>query len=976
MIRRPVLAIAAAAAIALFAPTHAFGSWKQPDPVSIPAGLNTVRLAGPAEASRLAAGGGWRDFTHRHPGWKAVWNEVTASPHRAFGPPIPLPAFVPAPSGVDRAVRAFVAGHPGVFGSPALSTVSVREVRGTWYVRYRQTVAELPVLFADWEFRVGRQGRLFAFGAHVQNVPPELAPGADRIGVDGARAAAIRDLPFDESRDRADDHGLAILPWENGHRLVRAVTVDTQEPRGSWLAFVDATNGELLVREDQKLESIAGVSSGTVHPLFASDTPAVRLMPDLRVFFGSNTRLTDSTGLYLIPGVLGSDTVRASLAGTYVIVKDKATGLQPQFLAPATAPAVVNVPWNHTNSDLAARDAFYNINRARAHIRTLDPLFTGLDYPLVAMVNAAGTCNAFYANGSITFYGPGDGCPNIAYLADIVFHEYGHALNQALYLQQGAPFGLQNTACHEATADVFSAFLLDDPVIGQEWSGPGTSIRTIDNARRWPEGDDPDPHLAGLILGGAFWDLRKAVGLDVARTLAHYCKYGLPDYRGDNGIAMNDFFFETVVADDDDSDLTNGTPHITAIADAFNAHGIGTGFWLGIGHENLADHPAGPGPFDVRATYTYTGPFGDLDMDGCFLHYQINGGTWGIRRMDLSDNTDELRARFAAPPEALIRYYFEARDTYGGTTVWPVGAPGDDTFEFLNGPTVTAFFQNMETDPGWTVGAPGDNATSGIWVRLNPNSTYFRGYLQPEDDHTPLSATRCWVTGDAPPTEGPGLNDVDRGRTSLTTMLFDATAVGYAPMVEYYRWFTNEFIDGSGLDPWRVQISNDAGHTWHDVEYTLQDAREWRRIIFLIQEFVTPTANMMMRFVATDEGDGTLIEAAMDDFRLLAFASPLAVPDAVSGPLAFAAPAPNPLREGASTRIAFTLPHEGPVRLAVMDVQGREVALLADGPRPAGPQSIEWDGRGSQGHRLAPGMYFLSLAAAESHLSRRIMLLE
>lgn len=975
MIRRTGIVLAAAAVTALLGPTNASGAWKRPDPISIPPGLSTVRLASAVEASRLSASPGWRDFTHRHPGWRAVWDAVTASPHRAFGPPIPLPAFVSNPQGVDRAVRAFVAGHPGTFGAPTLETVSVREVRGIWYVRYRQLVGGLPVLFASWEFRVGRQGRLFVFGAHVQNVPPTVAAAADRIGAAGARAAAIRDLPFAEARDRTVDHGLAILPWGESHRLVHAVTVETFEPRGGWLALVDAVSGETLVREDRVLHAISGVSTGAVHPLLPSDPPAAKPLRDLRVFFGSETRVTDSTGVFVFADATGIDTVRAGLAGPYVYVKNMA-GPLPAFTAAATAPAAVAVTWDDSNSDLASRDVYYHVNRARAHISTFDPLFTGLDYPIAAGVNRqGGSCNAFYVNNSITFYDQGDGCPNMAYLPDVVYHEYGHALTEALYIQNGEPFGLRNVACHEAMADVFAAFLDDDPVVGQDFFGPGTELRTIDNTRHWPEDDDNSSHEASLILSGAFWDLRQSIGLEHARTLSHYCKYGLPDYRPNNGVAMNDFFLETVIADDDDSDLTNGTPHIDQIVAAFNAHGIGTGFWLGIGHDNIADHP-GPGPFAIRAAFTYSGPFGDLDVSRCRMHYRVNAGPWTSCGLFPTENWDELMGVIDVPPEAVVRYYFESHDVYGGVNVLPLGAPLDDSFEFVVGSTVTLLTQNMETNPGWTAGAPGDNAATGIWIRLNPNSTYFNGgYLQPEDDHTPFSATRCWVTGDAPPTEPPGLNDVDGGKTTLTTMMFDATG-GYGPMVEYYRWFTNAYVDGAGLDPWRVQISNDGGLNWTDVEYTFQDAREWRRIVFMIQEFVQPTANMKLRFIATDEGPGTLIEGAVDDFRLLAFANPLSVPDVASGSLAFSAPAPNPLRAGNPARIEFALPREGPMRLAVVDVQGREVALLVDGPRPGGLQTIEWDGRGSGGRRLSPGMYFLNLVAADSRRSRRIMLLE
>ncbi|HEY2955366.1 MAG TPA: beta-propeller fold lactonase family protein [Candidatus Eisenbacteria bacterium] len=71
---------------------------------------------------------------------------------------------------------------------------------------------------------------------------------------------------------------------------------------------------------------------------------------------------------------------------------------------------------------------------------------------------------------------------------------------------------------------------------------------------------------------------------------------------------------------------------------------------------------------------------------------------------------------------------------------------------------------------------------------------------------------------------------------------------------------------------------------------------------------------------------------------------------------------PNPVRERAT--IAFTLPGAGPVRLAVYDLLGRRVAVLADGARAAGRHEVTWNARGDGGARAWPGIYFVRLEAA------------
>lgn len=76
---------------------------------------------------------------------------------------------------------------------------------------------------------------------------------------------------------------------------------------------------------------------------------------------------------------------------------------------------------------------------------------------------------------------------------------------------------------------------------------------------------------------------------------------------------------------------------------------------------------------------------------------------------------------------------------------------------------------------------------------------------------------------------------------------------------------------------------------------------------------------------------------------------------------------PNPFNP--STRIRFTLPHSGRVRLAVYDVLGREVAVLLDEAREAGVSVVTFDAA-----RLASGMYICKLIGPWGSLTRKMLL--
>lgn len=70
--------------------------------------------------------------------------------------------------------------------------------------------------------------------------------------------------------------------------------------------------------------------------------------------------------------------------------------------------------------------------------------------------------------------------------------------------------------------------------------------------------------------------------------------------------------------------------------------------------------------------------------------------------------------------------------------------------------------------------------------------------------------------------------------------------------------------------------------------------------------------------------------------------------------------APNPF--GTETAIEFELGRPGHLVLAIYDVDGRRVRLLADGMLGAGKHALEWNGHDDQGRSVASGVYYYRLA--------------
>jgi hypothetical protein len=306
-------------------------------------------------------------------------------------------------------------------------------------------------------------------------------------------------------------------------------------------------------------------------------------------------------------------------------------------------------------------------------------------------------------------------------------------------------------------------------------------------------------------------------------------------------------------------------------------------------------------------------------------------------------------------------------EIYSGQLTLVLSGPGSYSastdFLFMVGP----WFDNAETDLGWTLGVPGDDATTGVWVRLDPTGTRVGGnQVQPEDDHTPEPGVKCFVTGNAASGYIASYADVDGGRTTLLSPVFNMEGALSATLT-YWRWYTNHLGGNPGQDYWDVDVTAD-GANWVHLEHTTESANTWTEYSFDLSAFIPLTATVRFRFVAADLSLDSLVEAAVDDILVQINRPPSAgVPASGVTPvvqLRLDECAPNPMNP--STSISFGLPAEGPVSIRIYDAGGRLVRRLLDRhDLAAGPHTVRWDGRGSGGTVVGSGVYFIRLATPD-----------
>jgi large repetitive protein len=96
-------------------------------------------------------------------------------------------------------------------------------------------------------------------------------------------------------------------------------------------------------------------------------------------------------------------------------------------------------------------------------------------------------------------------------------------------------------------------------------------------------------------------------------------------------------------------------------------------------------------------------------------------------------------------------------------------------------------------------------------------------------------------------------------------------------------------------------------------------------------------------------------------------------PEAPSVPALRIAVVPNPIR--AEGHVVLSLAAAGRARAGLYSADGRLVRVLGEELFGAGEHRLPWDGRGSGGARLAPGIYFLALEANGTRAATKLTVL-
>ncbi|MEM7199399.1 MAG: hypothetical protein AAF628_03985 [Planctomycetota bacterium] len=210
--------------------------------------------------------------------------------------------------------------------------------------------------------------------------------------------------------------------------------------------------------------------------------------------------------------------------------------------------------------DRSQSTVYWATDNVNEYIRTFLPSLRSVIDRITAQPNRGLTCNATYSRNNMFFYAAGGGCNNTGF-STVVYHEWGHGLDDT-YGSISQTDGLS-----EGWGDIVATYTSGQPIVGEGFGVSGSFIRTARNTRTYPAGGGV--HQQGETWMGFAWDLRQdligrlgaAAGAAVAEQIV------LGSVVAD-AVNQPDAVREVFLIDDDDGDLTNGTPHYDALAAA------------------------------------------------------------------------------------------------------------------------------------------------------------------------------------------------------------------------------------------------------------------------------------------------------------------------------------------------------------------------------------------------------------------------
>ena len=575
--------------------------------------MGEISLTRPEAASFRKASGFDAFNTQYQNQWNASFSKKTGKVKTLYGF-----SSNPYEGEPDDVAKGFLRDSHAIFGlKPDLSDLRIARVDKTDirdHVRLQQTYNGIPIVGVFVLVHSDKRNRV----TMVQNsyIPEFQVANEESLSEESGQNIARSDLQASLGSGAMLSDAKAeklITPHNKKYYYIWKIVISSRRPIGFWVYHVDAATGQILYKgnEIHSLRSGTGsvyttnanwlnnlkVSNVSLSNMFTS-----AVTNDWGYLYGSHAAIYNynsgdsnagpfhftlgNTNPPTDPWTSNANPWEGNYQFIFYDFATKSITNRPYFDA-TNGYYRLNTIWSWWNSNVVNR---YVNNTSNTNNPHYVPYFSD-NYPIPAIVNVAGLCNAYY---DPDIYGDGTGypgfvfgdegacCPsptcvpeseNLVIDETVVRHEYTHFMMDMCGFsgdndQFGGPVDYYGQAMGEGNADFF-AFLgttPKDPEIGNvawAWSSP-PYLRDLDNSQEYPQDVDdpylnppvPEEHYTGEIWGGYLYDVYRTLGTGALKYVFQSFYYfnstgGLQDSQSDFADAINAQYTA-------DFDLTNG----------------------------------------------------------------------------------------------------------------------------------------------------------------------------------------------------------------------------------------------------------------------------------------------------------------------------------------------------------------------------------------------------------------------------------
>jgi hypothetical protein len=551
-------------------------------------------------------------------------------------------------------------------------TDRIQTLAGSSHVRFMQTVKGIPVFRGDVVVSLNSANEVSMV---LNNSKTNLQVSSVEPVFGNARAIALARAHLNvKGRTTGKQDNAELMIYRSGDavdHLAYSVSITTEDPMGDWQIFVDAQTGAILDVEDRFVnERFQG--SGYVYisdPLSVSNktynTPGFADYGD-----ADTDSLTAYRTLVTLDSLTFEDNVY-KLKGPYCNVTDIESPTDPYYFG-ATTPTGFTA--TRSSQDFEATMVYYHVSTAYKHLLDLGFRVPSLEQIRLDPHGFLGQDNSHFSPSG-NWIAWGEGGVDDAEDADVIWHEYGHAIMYNIIDNWGGgECGALGEGFGDYWAGSYSRSLNQwDPAAYQSnwvfnWDGHNTFWlgRRLDDTRTYPFGG-LEIHNAGQIWSSALMGILGDLGREIADRLVIQSFY----YLG-SGTTGSDAAQAIIQAD---RDLYNGA-HIHTLV-----------YWLGtvkhfinpeafvpvIEHTPIAAVQNPDGPYNILATVT--------SQHGLNLHRLLviwgRDNSYGDTTVMVPTSTpNEFQATIPGTGQpGTVRYYILGTDTTGTESTSPADAP-------------------------------------------------------------------------------------------------------------------------------------------------------------------------------------------------------------------------------------------------------------------------------------------------------------